>query len=225
MNISAFTVALALAFLLPASAALAETRYITDQLLVTVRSDTSKDFKSLENLQTDTPVEVLKVEGAFVQVKTAKGNTGYIPSQYVSKNIPKPIQISKLTQQVTALQAQLEKERQEYQKNSAAANSEQRNIAAITSELQQTKLELEKISSDYKTLRESSEDVLNLMTTAETLTEENYRLSNELAVLQKENNNFHRSNMVQWFLAGGGVFFFGWLIGKISRRKRGFERF
>jgi SH3 domain protein len=104
-------------------------------------------------------------------------------------------------------------------------NSEQQDIAAIRNELKQTKLELEKVSSEYKTLRESSEDILNLMTTYEAQTEENYRLSSELAVLQKENNNFHRSNMVQWFLAGGAVFFFGWLIGKISRRKRGFTRF
>ena len=222
---STVTLLLSLTLLLPVSAALAETRYISDQLVVSLRSEPSKNFQTLDNLRTDTPVEVLKDAGAYVQVKTAKGIIGFIPDQYVTKNIPKSQQISELTRQLAELQAQLEKERAEWQKNSGPLTAEKSDFDAISKELKQTKLELEKVSSDYKTLSESSQDVLNLMSTYEAQTEENLRLSNEVAVLQKENNSFHRSNMVQWFLAGGAVFFFGWLIGKISRRKRGFNRF
>jgi len=225
MKITSIPLIIILALVLHTPMVLAETRYISDQLVVNVRTATGNDYKSLENLPTDSPVEVLKEVAGFVQVKTEKGTIGFIPNQYVSKNIPKSIQISELTRQLTELQTQLENERQEYQKSSKSANSGQQDFAAVSNELRQTKLELEKVSSDYKTLRESSADVIDLMTGYETQTEEILRLSNEVAVLQKENNNFHRSNMVQWFLAGGAVFFFGWLIGKISRRKRGFARF
>ncbi len=219
------TLLLSLSLLLPATAALAETRYISDQLVVSVRSDTGSNYKSLESLRTDTPVEVLKDAGAFVQVKTEKGIVGYIPDQYVTQNIPKSRQISELTRQLAELQAQHEKERAAWQKSAGPMTSEQSDVEALSQELQQTKLELEKVSSDYKTLREGSQDVLNLMSSYEAQTEDNLRLSHEVAVLQKENNSFHRSNMIQWFLAGGAVFFFGWLIGKISRRKRGYTRF
>lgn len=229
MNRPSTTLVLLLSLILSqlpmAATALAETRYISDQLVVSVRSEASNNYKTLDSLRTDTPVEVLKDAGAFVQVKTEKGIVGYIPDQYVTKNIPKSIQISELTRQLSELQSQLETLRQEQQKTPAAEDADQTDIAAVRNELKQTKLELEKISSDYKTLRESSQDVMTLMASYEAQTEENLRLSKEVAVLQKENNSFHRSNMVQWFLAGGAVFFFGWLIGKISRRKRGYTRF
>lgn len=222
-NIS-ISVALFTALLLTTSTALAETRYIADQLVVTVRSSTGKNYQILEKLRTDTPVTVLKDDGSFIQVKTKKGNTGYIRSEYVSKNLPKPIRIAELKKQVEKLEQQLEKERLACLDNTELASSGQAKIDAISKDLLLTKQELEKVSSDYKTLLGSSKDVLDLMTAYEGQSEENSRLSSELAVLQDENKNFHRSNMIQWFLAGGAVFFFGWLAGKISRRKRGFSR-
>ena len=222
-NIS-ISVALFTALLLTTSTALAETRYIADQLVVTVRSSTGKNYQILEKLRTDTPVTVLKDDGSFIQVKTKKGNTGYIRSEYVSKNLPKPIRIAELKKQVEKLEQQLEKERLACLDNTELASSGQAKIDAISKDLLLTKQELEKVSSDYKTLLGSSKDVLDLMTAYEDQSEENSRLSSELAVLQYENKNFHRSNMIQWFLAGGAVFFFGWLAGKISRRKRGFSR-
>lgn len=222
-NIS-ISVALFTALLLTTSTALAETRYIADQLVVTVRSSTGKNYQILEKLRTDTPVTVLKDDGSFIQVKTKKGNTGYIRSEYVSKNLPKPIRIAELKKQVEKLEQQLEKERLACLDNTELASSGQAKIDAISKDLLLTKQELEKVSSDYKTLLGSSKDVLDLMTAYEDQSEENSRLSSELAVLQDENKNFHRSNMIQWFLAGGAVFFFGWLAGKISRRKRGFSR-
>ncbi len=224
MKISSISTILFLSLLLPTSALLAETRYIADQLVVNVRSNTGKDYKVLENLKTDTPVEVLIVDGPFVQVRTAKGTTGYIRSQFVSKNTPKPLRIAELKKKAARLQAQLENEQQRCRENSELATSGQGKINSLAKDLQQTRHELEKISSDYNSLQERSEDVINLTTAYDEQNEENNRLSRELAVLQEENKNFHRSNMIQWFLAGGSVFFCGWLAGKISRQKRRFGR-
>ena len=224
MKISSISIILFLLLLLPASMLLAETRYIADQLVVNLRSNTGNNYKVLENLKTDTPIEVLKVDGPFVQVKTAKGNIGYIRSQFVSKNIPKPIEIAELKKQGAKLLVQLEEERQKCLENKDLATSGKGTINALTKDLQQTRQELEIITSDYNSLRERSDDVINLTAAYDEQNEENNRMSNELAVLQEENKNFHRTNMIQWFLAGSSVFFFGWLIGKISRRKRGFDR-
>ena len=41
-----------------------------------------------------------------------------------------------------------------------------------------------------------------------------------VAVFSEKNEKLIAARMVKWFLAGGGVFFFGWIIGKISRKKR-----
>ena len=221
MKTTPVLIALCLSLLLPTSALRAETRYVSDQLVVTLRSGTGDNYQAVENLKTDSPVRVLQDTGAFVQVTTEKGNTGYIQSHYVSKEIPKPIRIAELKQQIIKLQAELEK----CSKTAASANEKQATIDDISKKLQQAQAELAKVSSDYENLLERSQDVVTLTTAYEQQSEENSRLSSELEVLQVENNNFHRSNMIQWFLAGGAVFFCGWLVGKISRRKRGFKQF
>ncbi len=41
--------------------------------------------------------------------------------------------------------------------------------------------------------------------------------NNELA---DENSSLRRREMVYWFAAGAGVFFIGWLTGRVSRKKR-----
>ncbi|NOY13410.1 MAG: TIGR04211 family SH3 domain-containing protein, partial [Deltaproteobacteria bacterium] len=111
------------------------------------------------------------------------------------------------------------------QKTSGVATASQSEIEQLTNDLKQTRQQLAKVRHDYEQLQKRSENVINLTTERDQLREENARTINELTVLREENKGFHRSNMIQWFLAGGGVFLIGWLIGKISRKKRGYGRF
>ena len=50
--------------------------------------------------------------------------------------------------------------------------------------------------------------------------EENAQLTAEVQILRDENLSLKRSGVIKWLLAGGGVFFFGWIIGKISRKRK-----
>lgn len=45
-------------------------------------------------------------------------------------------------------------------------------------------------------------------------------LQDELARLMNENKELRQNEKIQWFLAGGGVFVFGWLIGLITCRSK-----
>jgi len=42
----------------------------------------------------------------------------------------------------------------------------------------------------------------------------------EAESLRKENSRLKRLQILWWFLAGGGVFFVGWITGRVSRKKR-----
>ena len=219
------TAVIAVLFTLLASNAFAETRYISDRLVVTVRSATGNNYQVLDNLPTDTPVEVLSEDANFVKVKTEKGVEGYILRQYVTKNLPKTIQIAELTKQNEALEQKLEQQNNELKNASALANNSQAATSELTAELEKTRKELDAITAEYSSLKESSKNIISVTTERDQLLEENSQLLSELKVLQEENASFHRTNMIQWFLAGGGVFFFGWLIGKVSRKKQRFSSF
>jgi len=220
MKTSLHFIIFSLLFLFVASSAYAETRYISDQLLVTVRSGKGNEYKVLETLPTSTPVTILEEDKPYVKVITPKGTEGYILSHYVSSALPKSVRIGQLNKEIHALQQQLAKQQQGFQASQEEANTHKSKISALSAQSDQTRQELDKTKGKYKTLLSKSENVLNLSTENEQLIEESNLLNSELLVLREENQNFHRSNMIQWFLAGGAVFFGGWLIGKISRKKQ-----
>lgn len=209
-----------LLFLLTTTSAYAETRYISDQLIVTVRSGKGNQYKILETIPTSTPVTVLEDGKTYVKVVTPKGTEGYIQAHYVSKAIPKSTQIKQLNNKIVDLQQQLTTQQQNFQGSQEETNAQKNQITQLSAQLNQTRQELEKASDAYNTLRSKSENVLNLGNENEQLIEKNNLLNSELLVLREENQKFHRSNMIQWFLAGGGVFLGGWIIGKISRKKQ-----
>jgi len=210
--------------LVPLSQALAETRYVTDQLVVTVRSQKGDQYNVLESLLSDTPVEILSEDKTYVKVKTAKGTEGFILKQYITKKYPKSLQVKNLQSKVDSLTQTLEQLRQDSAQALNSAGQQKDLIEKLTSQLSQSQQELDKKTKAYQQLLKDSDNVLNLTTENEQLIEQNNLLNSELAVLREENQSFHRTNMIQWFLAGAGVFFGGWLIGKISRRKqRGFS--
>lgn len=220
MKVSSHFILFCFSFLIVTSSAYAETRYISDHLIVTVRSGKGNQYKILATLPTSTPVQVLEEDKSFVKVLTPKGVEGYIRSHYVSKSAPKSVQIKQLNEEIEALQQQLSMQQINTTTSQSEAATHKAKIAGLSTQLEQTQQKLDKASGEYETLLNKSENVLNLSTENEQLSEENNLLNSELLVLREENQNFHRSNMIQWFLAGGGVFFGGWMIGKISRKKQ-----
>ena len=214
-----------LVLLAAATSAYAETRYISDVLVVTVRDQKGDNYNVLETLTTATPVEILDEDKTYVKVKTPKGTVGYILKQYITKELPKALQIKQLNGQVSDLQAQLDQLREKSQESLNTASQSQAQSDSLTKQLEQTRQELATVNNKYQQLLKNSENVINLTTENEQLIEQNKLINSELMVLREENQNFHRSNMIQWFIAGAAVFFGGWLIGKISRKKqRGYSR-
>ncbi len=204
----------------------ADTRYVSDTLVITVRTGQGTNYQIIETIRTGTRVEVLEDGDKYVKVRTPKGNEGYALTQYISSAIPKSVQIQQLNTQIESLQSELAKQQEVAQSKIAEASSSEEENSSLSTQLEATRKSLHKVQDDYELLLKNSQNVISLSEENEALVEQNKQLNNELVVLREENSDFHRSNMIQWFLAGGGVFFFGWLIGKISRKKqRGFSRF
>lgn len=211
---------IALLFLLISSAAWAETRYVSDYLIVTVRSGKGNEFKILETVPTGTPITILEDGKNYAKVRTPKGTEGYISRHYLSKSLPKSLQIEKLNKEIAALQKKLAAHQENLQGSQSEISTYKNQVAELTSQLAVSQQKLKDTAAKYNDLLQKSENILNLTRENEQFAEKNTLLNSELVVLREENQNFHRSNMIQWFLAGGGVFLGGWIIGKISRKKK-----
>lgn len=216
----------ALLIFLLVSPALAETRYVVDQLVVNLRDSKGNQYKTLKNLKTGTPLEILEEDNTFVKARVKSGEEGYILRQYVTKKTPGPIIIAKLERE----QARLKKELEQLKKSSASQielkNSAEDELTELDKALKQSQQEMKLLAEKYENLRFKSEHIVQLAEERDMLDTEHEKLSVEVQELRKENEGFQRSSAIRWFLAGGGVFLFGWLIGKISRKNRrdGFYR-
>ncbi len=203
-----------------ASYGIAETRYVSDNLIVTVRGGKGNEFKILETIPTATPVKIIEDGKAYIKIITPKGTKGYVQRHYISKSIPKKTQIKQLNSKIASLNKQIETQRKKSLNSQEKIDSDTKQINDYIGQQKQLQAELKTITQKYDELLLKSENVLNINGENQQLIEENNVINSEILILREENHTFHRSNMIRWFLAGGGVFFGGWLIGKISRKKR-----
>ncbi len=220
MKISLHAIMITILLVAFAFSAHAETRYVSDKLIVTVRSGKGNQFKVLETIQTATPVTVVEKDKEYLKVLTPKGTEGYVKRQYITKSIPKTTQIKQLNIKLNQLEQKLSVRQNNLNSTQTDINSYKEQIETLSVQLKKTQQELKKSTNDHNELLSKADNVVNISNENQQLIEENNLINGEIMMLREENQKFHRTNMIQWFLAGGGVFFGGWLIGKISRKKQ-----
>jgi SH3 domain protein len=211
--------------------AYADTRYVVDELIITLRAGKSNEHKIIKTLKTATPIEVLEEDDTYLKVKTSDGSEGYVLRQYVSSELPKTLIIERLEKEKNSLQTKVQNLeeaknslQQQYKAIQDKYNQEVTDIttksSTIEQNLEQAIQNERSLAEKYNTLLAQSENVVEIAAERDNLLEANKKLAADVDNLQKINDKMSDSRMIKWFLAGGGVFLFGWIIGKISRKKR-----
>jgi len=225
---------LLLVFLIIPAVAAAETAYVSDQLVITLRRGKSTEHKILQTLKTGTPVEVLErgEEGdKYVKVRAQSGEEGYVLGQYLTNETPKSIIIARLEKQVANLREQLAQAKASRAESSQEIKTVQEQQAQTEAELKakieelnrtlaKTREEMQTATVKYDTLAENSGKVLEITDERDRLHASNEELAETVQTLATENAELKRNGVIRWFLAGAGVLFLGWLIGKASRKKQ-----
>jgi len=218
----AFTGLAALLFILalPPALGAAQTRYVSDQLVITVRAGKSASSETLATLQTDDPVEVLAEGDRYLKVRTRDGVEGYVLAQYITGETPRPLVIARQKKEIGELRRQLDQLRQA--KGSAFEQTEelQKRNAELEGELATSEEKLQEVTDKYAALKKDSEQVMEIIAERDQLQSQNNSLAGEADALRKENEQLLRTGMIRWFLAGAGVLLVGWILGKVSRKKR-----
>lgn len=196
--------------------ALAEQGYITDRLHITLRRGPGNEYKILKSLPSATPVEILERGERYLKVRLEDGEEGYVLTQYVSDEMPFVLVAERLRRERDRLGDRLkaleDKER-----------ALQAELTAAGGRLQRSESELRKTTEQFQVLRAGSEHVTEIMAERDRLRQENQDLQARLTVLKKDNARLLRSDIFRWFLAGAGVLWLGWLLGRRPpKRSRSF---
>lgn len=209
----------------------ANTQYVSDELIITLREGKGSEYKIIKSLKAGTPLEIIEESEQYLKVRTESGSEGWVLKQYVTEETPKPVIIGDLEKKIDRLNTEIEqykKDKESLQDELKTAKSDhnkkikdlKQNVSVSKGKAEQTARELKKITKKYNSLVKDSKDVVNLVEERESLKASNISLVTMTEQLQQENVKFKRLQMIWWFVAGGAVFFVGWIIGKISRQKR-----
>lgn len=209
----------------------ADRRYVSDMIIITLRTGQGQEYKVIKTLKTDTPVEVLEESESYLRVRTEEGEEGWVAKQYITSEVPKFIIIEGLKEETNKLNARVEEldkdqasllDQFEVAKQSHVAKVKEleRNVSNSREEASRLNMELAQITKKHKTLLDQSKNVVDLISQQKKLKSNKISLSTKVEYLQQENADLRSTRRLQWFLAGGGVFFIGWIAGKVSRKKK-----
>ena len=209
----------------------AETQYVSDQLIITMREGQGKQYKIIKTLKAGTPLEIIEESEQYLKVRTKNDREGWVLKQYVTAETPKPEIIAGLEKEIDRLNTKIEEYKRDMESlldelKSAKSDHNnkitdlQQNVSASREEAEQTSRNLKNITNKYNALLKDSKDVVLLVEERDNMKASNSELQTRTEQLQKENYDLKQAQRIWWFIAGGGVFFVGWIVGKISRQKR-----
>ncbi len=202
------------------SSALAETRYVTDELTITLRRGKGNEYKILKMLQTGTPVEVLEADGQFVKVRAPGGTEGYVISQYLTTETPKAQVAARLAKENSRLANELKQVRESYADVDAQIGRLKAEINTLEKARSEAEQGFREFKARYERLREEASNVVELQQERDRLKSTNLALETEVTALREASSQALRTGMIRWFVAGAGVLFSGWVVGSISRKRR-----
>lgn len=196
--------------LVAAASSQAETRYITDQFKITMRSGESSGHRIVQMVKSGTPVTVLSHNKAtgYSHVRLASGKDGYVLTRQLLKEPVARDQLATLEARIQVLEsapgelssklASLSKEHDELKVAHSALLAEKNTIEEELAALRHTSANAVQIAKERTTLRKQ----------AATMTRELEDQKQEIRELKNNSNQ-------RWFLIGGGVIVGGILIGLI----------
>lgn len=202
-------------FLVLAGNAVAETRYVSDTLEITMRSGKGTNFGITRMLRSGTPVEVLEVDkkSGYTQVRTKSGKEGWVLSRFLmngraarerlataEKNLA---ELELENRRLTTAMATVTEEKSGLEKNLKELEGQSRGVNQELSEIKRTASSALAIDSENKELKGRM-----------------VSLERQLQTVQQENEALKDRTARDWFMVGAAVVLLGIIVGLIIPKIR-----
>ena len=200
------------------SAAMAKTQYVSDHLIITLRTGQGNTYQIIKTLVSGERLEILEeTEAGYTHVRTDDGTEGWVRTQYLSDE-------PTAREQLAAAQAKLEKLQEKNTSLASRLSTMQKDNSQLSSKLTELNKEHKRAEVDLKRLNEVAAKPILLDRENRDLKEKTVTLSNELQLLKQENQLLKDRSDRDWFIVGAGVLLGGILLGllapKLRRRKK-----
>jgi len=204
-----------LLLLLATGTTLAETRYVSDNLEITMRNGKGTNYGITRMLRSGTAVEVIEddKEAGYTQVRTSNGKEGWVLSRYLMKGAAARDRLAAAEKKLAELELDnrkketamtaLTEEKVALEKQLASLEGQSRNVSQELSEIKRTASSALAINSENKDLKGRV-----------------VSLERQLQTLRQENEGLRDRTARDWFMVGAGVVLLGIIVGLIIPRIR-----
>ena len=217
--------ALLLSTMLFASAASAETAWVSDEFEITLRSGPSTSNAIELMLSSGTELEILErdAETGYSRVRTGGGTEGWVLTRYLMNEPAARQQLARLTSQLT--------------NEASRGTSLNAQLGAIRSEYDTATQRIETLEREKSDLEEELAEIKRTAANVLTINNQNKQLREQLAAeeirvatLEQENRELTSQTTRYWFMSGALVLVVGMVLGlwlpriRWQRRSR-YDRF
>ena len=203
-----------------ASAAVhAQTMYVTDELVITVRTGPSTQNSITANLSSGDEVELLEQdqESGYSRVRLAGSEReGWVLTRYLMDNPTADQALSQTQRELNAARARIETLEEQLQATTV-------NLEQTRAELGDSQSTAGSISAELEDIRTAAANAIEIRDQNESLRRRNSELTIELELLTQESARLASRSRQNWFVVGALVLASGIVVGLVApslRRKR-----
>lgn len=195
----------------------AETRYVSDHLVITLRAGQGNAYKVLRTLHSGARLEVLEEDGEFVRVRTDRGTEGWVRGQYLVNEPVAKDQLADARSRLEQLTAETEVLRRQVTELKSRHSE-------LSNRLAQTEKAKEALEEEVAELKQVAAMPIRLREENRTMRAQIGTLESRLAEVGRVNAALRSDSQRDWFLTGAGVLgsgiFLGLVLPLIRRRRR-----
>lgn len=207
-----FRLSLAFALLFAFSAAQAQTMFVTDELVITLRTGPSTQNSIIANLSTGDAVELLEQdpETGYSRVRVIDdAEEGWVLTRYLMDEPTADLALATATGELGSAQSRIDTLEAELADTRAA-------LAEAQSALEAAETSHRSVSAELDDIRTASASVIEMRDQNESLRQRNLELSTELDALMLEAGRLGSRSRQNWFVVGSLVLAFGIVIGLVA---------
>jgi len=204
----------ALSLLTPYISSAGTTRYVSDELEITMRTGQGVKFGIRKMLESGSKLEVLETDPAgYSKVRTEQGVEGWVLTRYLTNTASARNRLAASEKETLNLQIEVAK----YKEELAALSARNSDAGNENMTLKET---AQRLSTELDDLRRTASNAVALDNENRQLKEKLQQIDHDMQMLMIENSALKDNDAKSWFLIGAAVLFGGLLLGLILPRLR-----
>jgi SH3 domain protein len=202
-------------FLCISLSAQAETRFVTDELEVDLRSGTSTQHRIVRMLPSGTALEVLSEDkdSGYSRVRLPGGAEGWILTRFLSRTPSARARLADTEKKLAELELQS-------RQRMAKLSDRDKEFINVSEELSRVKDENLKLSKQLADIQRTASSALEIDAENKDIKNKLMQIERDQETLRQENQALRDRTARDWFMIGAGVIIAGIILGLILPRIR-----